>query len=107
MTRSKKSRFLRDPGHRRKRSARLSPIILLILLVGIAATVGYVWERVQVVQQQMVISELKGQIHKLETDNKYLKMELLRLSETRHLEKVARRFGFTYPSAEQIVRLSR
>lgn len=105
MTRSAKSRYYRGMSHRKKRSARLSLIILLSLLVGIVATVGYVWERVQVIRQQLVISELKGQIHKLETDNEYLKTDLLCLSGTKQLESAAKRFGFTYPAPNQIIRL--
>jgi cell division protein FtsB len=105
MKQSKKSKFLRDPRRRRRRSARLFQVILLIFFVSIVATVVYVWERVQAVRQQVVISELRAQIQKLQTDNEYLRTELLRLSGTAHLESVARTLGFTYGSSEQIIRL--
>ena len=105
MNRSKKKKFLRDPRYRRKRSARLFQVLLLAFVVGITATVAYVWERVQVVRQQVAISELRAQIHKMETDNEYLRTELLRLSGTSNLESAARMLGFTYASSEQIIRL--
>ena len=105
MAPSQKSRYLRGYGRRSKLSARRSQILLLIFFVGIAATVGYVWERAQVVRQQILISELESEMRKLETENEYLRLELLHLSDAMHLEKVAGRFGFIHPSAEQIVRL--
>jgi len=106
MNRSKKKKFLRDPHHRRRRSARLFQILLLAFVVGITATIVYVWERVQVVRQQVAISELRAQIQKMETDNEYLRTELLCLSGTKNLENAARMIGFTYASSEQIIRLS-
>jgi cell division protein FtsL len=102
----KKSGFLREPSHRRKRSTRLSRIVLLTFLVGIVATVGYVWERVQVVRQQVVISELKRQISQQKNDNEYLRVKVLALSRASHLDSLARELGFTDPSPGQIIRLS-
>lgn len=105
MTQLNGRRYLRSSGRRKKRLAHSPQIILLILLLGIAATVGYVWERVQVLRQQIAITELGEQIVKLEAHNGYLRVELLRLSDTRHLQSAARRFGFIFPSQEQVVRL--
>jgi cell division protein FtsL len=106
MTRSKKNRFLREPGHRRRRSTRLSQIVLLTFLVGIVATVGYVWERVQVVRQQVIISELQRQISQLGNDNEYLRVKVLALSRASYLDSLAREDGFTDPSPGQIIRIS-
>ncbi len=105
MTRLNGRKYLRSSGRQKKRSAHSPQIILLILLVGIAGTVGYVWERVQVLRQQIAITELEGQIVELEAHNGYLRVELLHLSGTRHLQSAAQRFGFIFPSQEQIVRL--
>ncbi|KPL19689.1 MAG: hypothetical protein AMJ92_01730 [candidate division Zixibacteria bacterium SM23_81] len=103
---SKKSRFFRQPGHRRKRSTRLSRIVLLTFLVSIVATVAYIWERVQVVRQQVVLSELQRQISQLKNDNEYLRVKVLALSRASHLDSLAREFGFINPSPGQIIRLS-
>ncbi len=105
MNQSKRNRYLRGPRRRRRRAARSSLLVLLIFVVGIVATVVYVWEKVRVVQQQVVISHLRDQIQKLESDNEYLRMDMLRLSETNHLESLAKSYGFNSPSPHQIIRL--
>jgi cell division protein FtsL len=107
MSTSQRNRYLRSRGSRKKRSGHPSQIFLLIFFLAIAATVAYVWERAQVIRQQMLISELKAQVQKLETENEYLQLELLHLSNATSLEQIARKIGFVHPSAGQIVRLPR
>jgi len=77
----------------------------LVFFLSVIATVVYVWERAQVIRQQMVISELKAQAGKLETENGYLRLELLHLTNTTYLEQVAERLGFVHPSGGQVIRL--
>lgn len=107
MAKPERNRYLRDRGRRKKRMGHPSQIFLLVFFLAIVATVAYVWERAQVICQQMLISELKSQVRNLETENEYLQMEQLHLSNAACLEQHARKIGFVYPSAGQIVRLPR
>jgi len=107
MPRTAKRKYLRGIDRRKKRSARRPQIFLLILLLGVIATVLYVWVRVQVVKQQVMIADLEGQILELETENEYQRMELLRLSTADHLQNIAEEYGFTYPTPHQVIRLAR
>jgi len=75
--------------------------------MGVLATLAYIWVRVYVLRQQMIITGLEAEITRLETDNEYLKMELQHLSGAFQLEMVARRCGFIFPVPEQIVRVAK
>jgi hypothetical protein len=106
MAGAKKKKYLRDAKQRRRRRTALSPgILLLLLLFTVIATLGHVWIRVHVIGQQMMIVSLEKEIESLQTENEYLRTDLLSRSAVGNLESAARTYGFVYPRPDQIVRL--
>ena len=107
MAGAKKRRYLRDAKQRRRRRTHISPgVLILLLLLTVAATLGHVWIRVCVVRQQTRIVSLEKEIVSLQAGNEYLRTDLLSLSGVSNLETAARMYGFVYPRPDQIVRLS-
>jgi hypothetical protein len=106
MAAAKKRKYLRDAGKRRRRRNRISPgILMLLLLFTVAATLVHVWIRVHVVRQQMQIVSLEKEIESLQDGNEYLRTDLLSLTAVGNLEAAAQTYGFIYPRPDQIVRL--
>jgi cell division protein FtsL len=71
-------------------------LLLLIFLSGI-----YIWQRVVVLSLEKEIKRTNVRIGKLQTEYKYLQVDVASLSSVERIERLAQEMGFVCPSGKQ------
>ena len=71
-------------------------LILLIFLSGI-----YIWQRVVVLSLEKEIKRKNVQMGRLQTEYKYLQVDVASLSSVERIERLAQEMGFVCPSGKQ------